>query len=84
VQTQTTSTTAIVSLVLGVVSWALCCGCLTGIPALIAGYMARNEIKADPSKTGDGLAIAGMVLGGLSLGLTLLWFFAGLGSALGR
>ncbi len=83
-QTQTTSTTAIVSLVLGVVSWALCCGCLTGIPALIAGYMARNEIKADPSKTGDGLAIAGMVLGGLSLGLTLLWFFAGLGSALGR
>lgn len=57
---------AIVSLVFGILS--VCCWVapLTGIIALITGFLARKNIKADPAKYGGGtLALIGMILGGI-------------------
>ncbi len=66
---------AIASVVCGGLSF-VCFGMLLGIPAIITGVMARNRIKQDPTRyTGAGLAMAGMVLGGISTALSLLWIF---------
>lgn len=77
-------TLPIISLVLGIVS--LCCyiSPLTGIGALITGYLALNNIKKDPATYGGkGLAIAGMITGGIFLAIGLFYwimivFFGGL------
>ncbi len=55
---------AITALVLGILG--LCCGIL-GIGGIIFGVLARNEIRASGGRQkGEGLALAGIVLGGLS------------------
>ena len=73
-----TSGTAIASLVFGILTWAglLFIGALV---AVICGHVARGEIRRMPpgEVEGDGLAIAGMILGyaaigALSLGLLLV------------
>jgi hypothetical protein len=59
-------TLPIVSLVFGIVS--LCCyiSPLTGLVALITGYMGLKNINNDPQNYGGkGLAIAGMITGGV-------------------
>jgi hypothetical protein len=59
-------TLAIISLVLGILS--ICCyiGPLTGIAALITGFLANKKAKEDPQTYGGkGLALAGMILGGV-------------------
>lgn len=59
-------TLAIVSLVLGILS--ICCyiSPVTGLAALITGFMARKNIKNDPANYGgNGLALAGMIVGGI-------------------
>ncbi|HEX3102452.1 MAG TPA: DUF4190 domain-containing protein [Pyrinomonadaceae bacterium] len=59
-------TLAIVSLVLGIIS--LCCyiSPITGLAALITGYMAMKKANNDPANFGGkGLAIGGMVTGGI-------------------
>ncbi len=64
-------TLAIVSLILGIVS--LCCyiGWLTGPAALITGFLSIKNINRDPNAYGGkGLAIAGMIIGGL---FTAIW-----------
>lgn len=59
------STAAVVALVCGIL---MCLGPLTGIPAIIAGVVARGAIKKDPANVGGGgLAIAGIILGVLNL-----------------
>lgn len=68
---KTTSGLATTSLVLGILS-PLCCGIVTGVPAVICGHIARGKIKKDPSLKGDGLAVAGLVLGYISMALTLV------------
>lgn len=67
-----TSGMAIASLVLGI-------GGLTVLPllgsiaAIILGYMARRDIRQRPDQlTGDGLALAGIVLGWISVALALV------------
>lgn len=66
------NTLAIVSLVLGIASF-LCLGFLGSIPAIITGYMQRNNIKNNPSEYGGGgMAMAGMILGGLNLALNVI------------
>ena len=66
------NTLAIVSLVCGIAS-ILCCGLLTGIPAIITGYIARNRVTENPMQYGGGgMAMAGMILGGISIVLTVL------------
>ncbi|MGI8787631.1 MAG: DUF4190 domain-containing protein [Pyrinomonadaceae bacterium] len=64
-------TLAIVSLVCGILS-IVCCGLLAGIPAIITGYMAKNKVDQNPQQyTGRGMAVAGMILGGISIVLTI-------------
>lgn len=67
-----TSGMAVAALVMGI-------GGLTLIPlvgsilALIFGYMARKDIRQRPDEvTGDGLALAGIVMGWISIGLSVL------------
>lgn len=55
---------AIASLVLGILS--LFCGmCVTGIPAIILGIIALVRLNKTPGLGGQGLAIAGLVTGGV-------------------
>jgi Domain of unknown function (DUF4190) len=66
-------TLAIVSLVLGILS--ICCyiGWATGPAALITGWLHRKKVKENPAEfTGDGLALAGMITGGIFTGIWLL------------
>jgi len=57
------------SLILGVLSF-LGCSILTGIPAIITGHIAHNRFRKAPQEFGGGgFAIAGLVLGYLSVAL---------------
>lgn len=64
----TTSVSAIMSLIFGILSWL-------GIPffgaiiAIVCGHVARSEIRRAPlgAVQGDGLALAGLILGYLHL-----------------
>jgi hypothetical protein len=66
---------ATISLVCGIASIALACFPL-GIPGLITGFSARREIRdANGAETGDGLAVAGIVLS--LIGLLVVGCFVG-------
>jgi hypothetical protein len=72
-----TSGMAIASLVLGITGWTLL-PVIGSILAIILGYMARNEIRQRPDEIGgDGLALAGIVLGWLMVGATILMICLG-------
>ncbi len=64
---------AIASMVLGIV-WVYWIG---SILALVFGYVARKQIR-QRGESGDGMAIAGIVLGWVGVGLGLLVVVAGL------
>jgi hypothetical protein len=67
-----TSTLAIVSLVAGILGFTAL-PMLGTIVALVTGYMARGETRATPPRAGgDGLATAGIVMGYIQLGLTVI------------
>ena len=71
-----TSSLAIISLVSGILGWTLV-PWLGSLVAIITGHMARAEIRRNPeTMEGDGIAIAGLVLGWLSIALTVLAIFA--------
>ena len=79
-----TSTLAILSLISGVLGWSLL-PFLGSIGAVILGHLARSEIRREPDRLeGNGLAVAGLVLGYLSIALGVLFvaaiflFFGGL------
>jgi hypothetical protein len=60
------------SLVLGILSIS-CFSILTGIPAIITGHIARGRARKEPSVYGgEGFALAGMIMGYVSIGLALL------------
>ncbi len=64
---QTNHPRAIASLVCGIIGIVVL-PMILGIVAIILGYRARNEIRAQPEKyKGDGMALSGLVLGGLDL-----------------
>lgn len=44
---------------------------LTGIPAVILGHMARRQIRRT-GENGDGMALAGLILGYIGVGLSLV------------
>ena len=59
------------SLVLGLLS-VTCFGLLTGLPAIITGHMARGKVRRQPSVYGGaGMALAGLILGYVSVVTTL-------------
>ncbi len=51
----------------------LCFGCLTGIPALVLGIMGLKKSE-ELGGTGKGQAVAGIVLGALSIVGVILYF----------
>ncbi len=64
---------AILSLVLGLSSFVLCLGVLTGIPAIICGHIARGRAVRLPARYGGkALAGAGLVLGYVSIVFSLV------------
>ena len=63
-----TNVMAIISLVSGLVSWFFI-PFLAAIVAIITGHMARGQIK-NSTETGDGLAIAGLILGYLNIAMS--------------
>ena len=70
-----TSNLAITSLVSGILGWTLL-PFLGAIVAVITWHMARSEIrKSNGELDGDGLAVAGLVLGWLSLALVVVGVF---------
>ncbi len=70
-----TDSKAVIALVLGIVS-ILCCGfgMLFGIPAIVLGAMSKRDInRSGGTLGGDGMAIGGMVTGGLSTLISLAY-----------
>ncbi len=68
-----TSAFAVASLVCGILSIILCLGPITGIPAIICGHKGLSETKRGGGYvTGSGMAVAGLVMGYVSLVLTLI------------
>jgi hypothetical protein len=75
---QTTSILAVISLVMGILGWIGMLG-IGPLVAIIAGHMAKNEIRESIEKYktgesraivgGNGIATAGLVLGYLNLAL---------------
>ncbi len=59
-----TNNKAIISLILGICSWALALNIIGGIPAIIFGHMAMGEIdRSGGTQTGKPLALTGLILG---------------------
>jgi competence protein ComGC len=67
---------ATASLILGIMS-VICFGILAGIPAIILGHISRSNIQKSGGKLkGEGLALAGLIMGYFSLVLSLLFITA--------
>lgn len=68
-----TSSLAIVSLIFGVLAYILL-PFLGALIAVICGHSARSEIRRAPPGTieGDGLALAGLILGWIQLACTFI------------
>jgi hypothetical protein len=69
-----TSGRAIASLVLGIAGLVVLP--VFGLVGLVLGYGAREELRADPSLAGDGLATAGIVLGWIAVAIIALVLLA--------
>lgn len=79
-----TSATAVVSLVFGIACW-FALPLVGAIVAVVTGHIARGEIRRAPDRLeGDGLALAGLLLGWVHLVLialsilVFLLFFGGI------
>jgi hypothetical protein len=70
------STAAVVSLVCGIL---LCLGPFTGLPAIVAGVMARTAARQRPASVGGSrMANAGIALGILNLVLSVIGAMIGI------
>ena len=81
---RTTNGFAVAALVLGILGWSML-PVLGSIGAIIFGHIARGQIRrSNGNEDGDGLALAGLILGWVSVGLAILaiaailLFFGGL------
>jgi hypothetical protein len=78
VQSTSTNGFAIAALVLGII-WLYWIG---SILALVFGYMAKSQIEQSQGRqSGRGMAIAGIVLGWIGVGVLVLLFILGVGIA---
>ena len=69
---------AIASVVLGILS--VLALFVTGIPAILAGHLARNKIRrSGGAYSGDGLAVAGLIMGYVTTAVSILWIVLLLG-----
>jgi hypothetical protein len=79
VQSGKTSTLALVSLIAGIAGLTVL-PVIGSIVAVITGHMAKGEIRNGGGMvSGDGLATAGLILGYIGLGLTILGICAVIG-----
>jgi hypothetical protein len=70
-QIRQTSALAVTSLVSGILGWTLL-PFIGALVAIVTGHMARSEIRAANGRLdGDGLAVAGLVLGWVAMALVL-------------
>lgn len=74
---------AIASLVLsGIAICGFCCGLflVAAIAGVVCGHLALSKIKANPELEGHGLAMSGIIIGYVAIGLVLIriLFFGGL------
>ena len=66
-------TLAIVSLVLGIVSFLCCNWFIVGLAAVVTGFMAKSKADSDPANYGGrGLALGGIITGVLSMIIGIL------------
>ena len=71
-----TSTTAIISLISGLLGWTLL-PFIGAIVAVVTGHIARAEIRRDPQALqGDGLAVAGLILGYAMIAVSMMALMA--------
>jgi hypothetical protein len=73
----TTNSLAVVSLIFGILGWTVL-PFIGAIVAIICGHLARGEIRrshVDNRPEGDGMAVAGLVLGYSQLLLSVLAIF---------
>lgn len=70
---------SIASLVLGILSIPMCFLFLPAILAVAFGFVGLSQVKNRPGQSGRGLAIAGIILGGIGL-LLIIAIVAGLGN----
>jgi type IV pilus assembly protein PilA len=71
-ETVPTSGKATASLILGILGLTIF-SILTAIPAIILGHSSRKEIKASGGRLkGEGLALAGLIMGWISTGLVIV------------
>jgi hypothetical protein len=83
-----TNTLAVISLICGILGWTLL-PFLGSLVAIICGHMARGEIRRSQGmQEGDGMAVAGLVMGYLVIAFSVLavvalvLFFGGLAAVL--
>ena len=74
---------AIASLVLsGIAICGFCCGLflVAAVAGVVCGHLALSKIKANPELEGHGLAMSGIIIGYVAIGLVLIriLFFGGL------
>ncbi|MEO8747430.1 MAG: DUF4190 domain-containing protein [Rhodanobacter sp.] len=72
-----TSALAVVSLVFGILGWCVL-PFVGAIVAIICGHLARSEIRnsnPEQRQQGDGMALAGLVLGYVQLAFGILLMF---------
>ncbi len=72
-----TSTLAVVSLVFGILAWCVL-PFVGAIVAIVCGHLARSEIRnshPDQRQEGDGMAVAGLVLGYVQLACGVVAMF---------
>ena len=68
---------AVASLVFAILAWFMNMHAAAAIPAVILGVIQRRRIRREPERyDGDGMALAGIVAGGVNLGLTVLAILA--------
>lgn len=65
------------SLVLGIVGILLCVLFIPWVLAIIFGSIGIRQCNADPTYSGKGMAVAGLVLGLISAGFFVLVFAVG-------
>jgi hypothetical protein len=69
-----TEGSATASLVLGIAGLVFC-PLVLSVLAIIFGNQAKRKIAADPMLEGEGMAKAGVVLGWIGIGLSVVWIF---------
>lgn len=70
-----TAPLAIVSLVLGLVGLPCCAFFVPGIAAIVTGFIARKQVdESQGRQQGAGMALAGMILGAVSVVIAVVYW----------